>query len=85
MSQDIIFILGKQVGVITEQQTQFSIEIDGRTKGIRLDLYVEVEGEMIDVEIQTVKLSKKKWEIGSGFINQSWISLVSARDLNIRN
>ena len=60
MSQDIIFILGKQVGVITEQQTQFSIEIDGRTKGIRLDLYVEVEGEMIDVEIQTVKLSKKE-------------------------
>ena len=53
-------LLGKQVGVITEQQTQFSIEIDGRTKGIRLDLYVEVEGEMIDVEIQTVKLSKKE-------------------------
>ena len=56
----VSLLLGKQIGRITEQQTQFSIETDGRLKGIRLDLFVEVDGEMVDVEIQTVYLSKKE-------------------------
>lgn len=56
----VSLLLGKQIGTITEQQTQFSIETDGRLKGIRLDLFVEVDGEMVDVEIQTVYLSKKE-------------------------
>lgn len=56
----VSLLLGKQIGRITEQQTQFSIETDGRLKGIRLDLFVEVDGEMVDIEIQTVYLSKKE-------------------------